>query len=157
MRVKKIYQEFEGYIENCLREKCEFSQCEKASRQGVEIFPDEVDFLMKEFKFRPPVKIYFKKNSSTGFIMKHCSRNKKCLLKEKRPIFCRTFPVKPFFMNNKHFKISVFDACPVAYNLPEDFSAQAMQVWSRAMKKRNRNLFKKLFIFFRYRRWIDFF
>jgi len=150
VNIKKIYREFDGVLTSCPGKDCKFSQCEKASKQGVEIFPDEVNFLIKKFP-KKTLNIIPKKNSFTGFIMKNCSKNKECLLKEFRPIFCRTFPVKPYFLDRKHFKISTFEKCPAANSLPSDFYAKAMKTWAVAMKKWNRNPIKKIIASFNLR------
>jgi len=144
MKAEKIYQDFPGYLPDCPGEKCASSQCEKASRQGVEIFPDEVIFLKRKFKSNLPVDISFSWKSKTGFLMKNCSKNKECLLKDARPIFCRTFPVKPYFFSSGHCKISTYEKCPLADTLPDDFFSGAAQIWEEALRWKNRNFLKKL-------------
>jgi len=143
MNITKIYRYFDGIFSACTGNKCPVSCCEKANRQGVEIFPDEVIYFCKKFGEKLPGQIKISKDSFTGFQLWQCSDGENCLFKNDRPLFCRCYPAKPQFLNCGGYKIFIHDKCPKCSAHDEKFFSMAGQIWRIALKRSNRSWWKK--------------
>lgn len=145
MRIKQIYKEFTGYMENCSGRGCPRVCCFSASEKGIDVYSDEVIYFAKKFGKNFPAKIVRSKDSETGYKMFSCLKEK-CLLGDEKPIICRGFPIKPFSLNCGHHKIQISEDCPMCDQLPKNYVQKSYRLWSKVYSDRFRNSFIKKLI-----------
>jgi hypothetical protein len=109
----------------------------------VDLFPDEVIFLLQKYGAQLPVRILEKRGSFTGFILQECSDGKNCKLQNDRPIFCRCYPVRPYFLSSGGYKIDIHEKCPQCAKRDEKFFHGAVRAWREALSWTNRAWWKR--------------
>jgi len=143
MDIKKLYQNFSGYMDNCKGKKCSVSCCKVASKKGIDIYPDEVIYYVNKYGKDFPGRIIYTKKSVTSFQMFDCLGND-CLLKENKAIICRGFPIKPFSLVKGINRILTSESCPGHKELNKKFVQESYELWGEVYKDRFRTSFWKV-------------
>lgn len=143
MNIEKIYREFDGHFSACEGKDCKDSCCKKSTKEGIDIFPDEVVFLLKKYGKNLPVSIEYLPSAFTGFVLKNCSKENTCILGKNKTIFCRCYPVRPYRLFGSKYKLELHDSCPLVHKVEQEFYSKSAHLWMKVLSSKWSRCFLK--------------